>query len=132
MMTGDHLRESALPRLVSDVVSDVADLLQKEIRLARAEISSRLSLKVRGGIWMVVAGLLGLVVFLLLVEAAVFGIAAAGIAMHWSALIVAAVLAVLAAVAYAMGRRAVVEELAPKRTIQQVKQDIAVAKERLT
>jgi hypothetical protein len=132
MMTGDHLRESALPRLVSDVVSDVADLLQKEIRLARAEISSRLSLKVRGGIWMVVAGVLGLVVFLLLVEAAVFGIASAGIAMHWSALIVAAVLAVLAAVAYAMGRRAVVEELAPKRTIQQVKQDIAVAKERLT
>jgi membrane protein implicated in regulation of membrane protease activity len=132
MMTGDRLRESALPRLVSDVVSDVTDLLQKEIRLARAEISSRLSLKVRGGIWMVVAGLLGLVVFLLLVEAAVFGIASAGIAMHWSAVIVAAVLAALAAVAYAMGRRAVVEELAPKRTIQQVKQDIAVAKERLT
>ena len=131
-MLNNHLRDSALPRLLSDVVSDVADLLQKEIRLARAEITSKLSVKVRGGIWMIVAALLGLVVFLLLVQAAVFGIASSGIALHWSALIVAGVLAVVGAIAFMLGRSAMAEELAPKRSIQQIKQDIAVTKERLT
>jgi membrane protein YqaA with SNARE-associated domain len=131
-MANNHLRDSALPRLLSDVVSDLADLLQKEIRLARAEISSKLSLKLRGGIWMIVAAFLAAVVFLLLVEAAVFGIASRGIALHWSALIVAAALAVIAAIAFAFGRRAMAEELAPERTIQQVKRDIAITKERLT
>ena len=130
-MLNNHLRDSALPRLLSDVVSDVADLLQKEIRLARAEITSKLSVKVRGGIWMIAAALLGLVVFLLLVEAAMFAIASNGIALHWSALIVAGALALVAAIALALGRSAMAEELAPKRSIQQIKQDIAVTKERL-
>ena len=32
----DNLRNSPLPRALSDVVADFADLFQKEIRLARA------------------------------------------------------------------------------------------------
>jgi len=46
----DHLKNSALPRALSDVVSDLADLFQKEIRLARAELSEKLSLKIRAGV----------------------------------------------------------------------------------
>ena len=129
----DHLKNSALPRALSEVVSDLADLFQKEIRLARAELSEKLSLKIRAGVWISVAAVLGLVALLVLIEALVFGIAAGfGIALHWSCLIVAALLAAVAAAAYAKGHADDQEVLFPTRTIQNVKQDIATAKEQLS
>ena len=128
----DHLRNSPLPRALSDVVADLADLFQKEIRLARAELSEKLSLKIQAGVWISAAAALGLVAVLVLVEAAIFGIASGfGIALHWSCLAVAALLAVIAAAAYGKGRANAKEELSPTRTIYQVKQDIATVKEQL-
>ncbi len=128
----DHLRNSPLPRALSDVVSDLADLFQKEIRLARAELSEKLSLKIQAGVWILAAAALGLFALLVLVQAAIFGIASGfGIALHWSCLAVAALLAVMAAAAFAKGRADAKEELSPTRTIYQVKQDIATVKEQL-
>jgi uncharacterized membrane protein YedE/YeeE len=128
----DNLKNSALPRALSDVVADLADLFQKEIRLARAELSEKLSLKIQAGIWMAAVAALGVVTLLVLVQAAIFGIASAfGIALHWSCLAVAGLLAVMAAAAYSKGRADAKEELSPTRTIYQVKQDIATAKEQL-
>lgn len=129
----EHLKNSALPRAFSDVIADLADLVQKEIKLARAELSAKLSLKLRGGVWLLMAGVLALVAGLVLIEALVFGISAAtGLALHWSCLIVAGGLLVIAAAAYAKGRADLSADLAPNRTIRQVKQDIATAKEQLT
>jgi uncharacterized membrane protein YqjE len=128
----DHLKNSALPRALSEVVSDLADLFQKEIRLARAELSEKLSLKIRAGVWMSVAAGFGLVAAIVLVEALALGISAAfGIALHWSCLIVAALFAAGAAAAYAKGSANDQEELYPTRTAHQIKQDIATAKEQL-
>jgi hypothetical protein len=63
----------------------------------------------------------------------IFGIAAGfQIALHWSCLIVAGLLAAVALGAYALGRQKAKEDLTPERTIYQVKQDIATAKEQLT
>jgi hypothetical protein len=128
----ENLKNSALPRALSDVVGDLADLLQKEFQLAKTELSEKLSVKIRAVVWLSVAGALGLCVLLLAVEAAVFAIASRGIALHWSCLIVAAVIAVAAGAAFAKGHSDASEELAPSRTIHQVKQDIATAKEQLT
>jgi hypothetical protein len=128
----ENLRNSALPRALSDVVGDLADLLQKELRLAKTELTEKLSLKLRAGVWISVAAALGLCVLLLVIEAAVFAISSTGIALHWSCLIVAAVLAASAGAAFAKGRTDASEDLAPSRTIHQVKQDIAAAKEQLT
>jgi hypothetical protein len=128
----DNLKNSALPRALSDVVADLADLFQKEIRLARAELSEKLSLKIQAGVWMAAAAALGIVTLLVFVQAAIFGIAwGFGIALHWSCLAVAGLLAVTAAAAFAKGRADAKEELSPTRTIYQVKQDIATAKEQL-
>jgi Putative Actinobacterial Holin-X, holin superfamily III len=88
--------------------------------------------RLRASVWMVVAGALGLVAVLVLVEAAVFAIASFGIAMHWSCLIVAGVLAAAAAVAFFQGRSAAQGELLPTRTTRQISQDIRTAKEQLT
>ena len=67
----------------------------------------------------------------LIVQAAVFAVASFGFALHWSCLIVAAVLAAVGAAAFVKGRADASEDLTPNRTIHQVKQDIAIAKEQL-
>jgi uncharacterized membrane protein YgcG len=122
----------SLPEALSTVVSDLADLMQKEVRLAKAEIAHNLSLGVRAGIWMAAAALIAIVAFLLLVQACVLGLSAAtGLALHWSSVIVAVVLGLAAAATYAKAR-ADGPELTPDRTIHQVKQDVAVAKEQFS
>jgi Putative Actinobacterial Holin-X, holin superfamily III len=116
----------------SRVVSDLADLMQKEMRLARAEIANKITLGLRAGVWMSVAGVFGITALLLVVQAFVFGLsAAAGLALHWSSLIVAAVLGVIAAASFAKGK-ADTPSLAPDRAVHQVKRDIAVAKEQFS
>jgi VIT1/CCC1 family predicted Fe2+/Mn2+ transporter len=131
-MAIEHLRESALPRALSDVLSDLSDLVQKEMRLARAEISAKISAKVRAGVYMSAAGFLGLIALFLALQGVVFWIASLGLAMHWSCLIVAAAIALIAGLAFLKGRADAREELTPSRTIHQIKQDITTTKEQLT
>jgi hypothetical protein len=122
----------SLPDAFSRVVSDLADLMQKEMRLAKAEIANKLSIGFRAGVWMSVAAALGFVALLLVVQACVFGLSAAtGLALHWSSLLVAAALGVIAAASFAKGK-ADTPSLAPDRAVQQVKRDIAVAKEQFS
>jgi uncharacterized membrane protein YgcG len=131
-MAYDDLHESNLARSLTDVLADLSDLVQKEFRLAKAEVIDKVTTKVQAGIWMLAAGLLLLVVVLLVVEAAVFAIASFGIALHWACLIVAAVLAVAAGGLFFYARSAATETLAPMRTARQFTQDIRTAKEQLT
>jgi Putative Actinobacterial Holin-X, holin superfamily III len=126
------LKNQALPRALSDVVADLADLFQKELRLAKAELSEKLSIKAWAGVWMAAAAFFALLAVILVVQAAVFAVATFGFAMHWSCLIVATVLAAVGAAAFAKGRADAAEDLTPNRTIHQVKQDIAIAKEQLS
>jgi len=129
----DGLKNSVLPRALSEVIADVADLIQKEMRLARTELSEKLSLKIKGGIWMGAAAMLAVIAVLVLIEAAIFELAAAtGLALHWSCLIVAGVLAIAAAAAFAKGRADSREELVPERSLHQVKEDIAAVKEQFS
>jgi hypothetical protein len=126
------VKESTLFRAASETVADLADLLQKEMRLARAEITDKLSTKLQAGIWMTAAGLLGFLALLILLEAIIFGLVALGLAPFWSALIVAVVLACLAGAAYFKGRSDATKGLTPTRAIRQVKEDIRTTREQLT
>ena len=131
-MALERVKETALPTAVSEVVSDLADLFQKELRLARAEISDKIGTKVQAGVWMSAACVLALIAVLFGLQAAVFAIASYGIAMHWASLIVAGLIAAIAAIAFVKGRSDAKEELTPSRTIHQVKRDISTVKEQLT
>jgi hypothetical protein len=131
-MAYERVTQSALPQAISDVVADLADLFQKEMRLARAELSAKLNTKLMAGAWFSAAGFLALVAALLVVQAIVFAIASFGLAMHWSCLIVAVVLAALAAAFFFKGRENAKEEITPTRTINQIQRDISTVKERLT
>jgi uncharacterized protein YacL len=129
-MALDHLQNSGLTRAVTDLLADLAELLQKELRLAKTEITEKITSRLRASAWMVVAGILGFVAALLVVEAAVFALASFGLALHWSCLLVATV--AIAAAAFFHGRSLTDDELLPSRTARQVAQDIKTTKEQLT
>ena len=128
----EKLKDSALVGALSDVIGDLADLVQKEIRLAKTELSAKVSQKLLGGIWLAVAGGIGLLALMVLVEAAIFAIASYGIALHWSCLIVAGALAILGGAAFAKGRADAQVELTPSHSLHQIRRDVAAAKEQLS
>ena len=131
-MALDRLQNSALTRAFTDLLGDLGDLVQKEMQLAKAEITEKITSRMRASIWMVAAGVLALIAGLLVVEAAVFAIASFGLALHWACLVVAAVLAAAAIAAFSYGRSAMDDDLIPKRSVRQISQDIRTAKEQLT
>jgi len=131
-MAHDKLRNSGLVQALTDLLADLSELVQKEIRLARAELAHNISAKLHASAWMVAAGLLGLIAMLLAVEAAVFALASFGVAMHWACLLIAAILAAAGAALFYHGRSLAEEDLLPSRSVRQVTRDIETAKEQLT
>ena len=131
-MARDRLRQPSLPEALSDTLSDFADLFRKELQLARAELSSNVSTKLRGGLWLGIAGLCALVTLALILGALVAWITTFNVSLHLSFLIVAAGVGLVAVLAYFAGRSEAQAELTPSRTIRQVRQDIETTKEQLT
>jgi ABC-type phosphate transport system auxiliary subunit len=131
-MGHDALRNSSLARTLAELMGDVRDLLQKELRLASLELKTKLSSGLQAGVWMAAAGLFAVVAVLLLLEGVVFLIASFGLALYWSCFIVTFAVATLAGILFFYGRSMVDEDLVPRRTLSQIGQDIHTAKEQLT
>lgn len=131
-MARERLKQSSLPETFSQVLGDLADLFRKELRLARAELSSNASAKLRGGIWLALAGIFGLASLALVLGALVAWITSLDVSLHVAFLIVAAGVGLLAVIAYFAGQKDAQAELTPSRTISQVKRDIEITKEQLT
>jgi uncharacterized membrane protein YgcG len=131
-MAYERLRNSGLTQALTDLLADLGDLVQKEIQLAKAEVTETITSRLRASVWMVAAAFLGLIAALLVVEAAVFALASLGLEFHWACLLVAAVLAAAGAAAFYHGRSVAETELLPTRTVRQITKDIKTAKEQLT
>jgi hypothetical protein len=131
-MARDGLGQPSLPEAISNALGDFADLFRKEIRLAGAELSANVSTKLRGGIWLALAGLFGVLTLALLLGALVAWITTLNLSLHFAFLIAAAGVALAAVLAYFAGRDAAQTGLTPSRTINQVKQDIEITKEQLS
>ena len=89
----------------------------------KTEIAEKITSHLRASMWMVVVGVVGMVTALLLVETAVVAVASFGIALHWSCMLVSAVLAAGAAAASGHGRSIAEGELLPTRTVRQISRD---------
>src|SRR5438105_15872222 len=131
-MPFDGIRSSALVRTITDVLEALPDHFRKEIRLAQAEFSEKIKDGVKASVWMIVAGFLALITFFILIEAAIFGIASLGLALHWSCLIVAAVIGAAAAGSFFYGRSTMPDTLVPARSVREINEDIRTVKEQLT
>jgi mannose/fructose/N-acetylgalactosamine-specific phosphotransferase system component IIC len=131
-MALDRLQNSGLTRALTDLLADFAELIQKELQLAKTEITEKITAGLRASVWMVVAGMLGLMAALFVLEAAVFAIASFGLALYWSCLLVAAALAAAGTAVFYRGRSMAQRDLLPNRTATQITRDIKTAKEQLT
>ena len=130
-MADESLWETRLIRAVTDLGADLADLVQKELRLARSEIVQKLTLGLQAGAWFAIAAALGFFAVVLSLEALVFGIAAAGVPLWGSCLLVAFVLSVLAAVAFYYARRQSSQDMTPVRSARQFTRAIGTIREQL-
>lgn len=130
-MTDQAHRNFSTADLLSSTFHNFSNLLKSEIALAKAEVAERVATKAMGGVWMAVAGVVLLLAVGIALEAAIFAIAAYGIALYWSCLIVAGALLVLALICFLIGRSSLSTSLAPKRSLRQVNRDIATAREQM-
>jgi putative superfamily III holin-X len=130
-MADDNLWETRLIRAVTDLGADLADLVQKELRLARSEIVQKLTLGLQAGAWFAIAAALGFFAVVLILEALVFGIAAAGVPLWGSCLLVAFVLSVVAAVAFYYARWQSSQDMTPVRSARQFTRAIGTVREQL-
>lgn len=125
------IRHSALSNAVGDVLQDVSDLVQKEFQFARGEFSAKLDAIVRKVVWIAAAGLFAVIALVVLGQAAIFALADAGLALHWSCLIVSGAFAALAILAYVAGRAGDDGKLSSSTTLQHLTMDFRTAKEHL-
>src|SRR5919205_686670 len=100
-MAHERLTQSTLPEALSAALSDFAELFRKELRLAQAELSSNVSTKVRGAIWLAMASLFAILTLVLILGALVAWITTFDVSLHFAFLVVAAGVGVVALLAYA-------------------------------
>jgi Putative Actinobacterial Holin-X, holin superfamily III len=123
-------RERPLASVMTQVVSDLAYLLQTEIRLARAEISEKVSQAANGGVFIGVGALLLLTGLFVLLLAAVRWLEIAGLPQQWGLLLVGGAVVGLGITLALLGMKNLKgSALVPDRTIEQVRADLNVAKE---
>lgn len=124
-------QERSIGELFGQLSQDMTLLVRQEIQLARTEMSDKLSRFTNNLVSVLAGGFVAYVGGLALVAALILGIRdLANISLAFSALIVGAILAI---VGYVMLQRGLKElkqvELAPRRTVETLKDDVQWAKE---
>ncbi|MFZ5780925.1 MAG: phage holin family protein [Pseudomonadota bacterium] len=116
--------------LITAAVSQSADLVQAEFRLARAEVSEKLT-ALRVGLVLMVAGTIFLVVALgMLLQAAASALVAAGMSPPMAILLVAGGAGVVGLALFFAGQKKLsADELVPDRTMDSLSRDGRMMKE---
>jgi Putative Actinobacterial Holin-X, holin superfamily III len=127
-------RDSSRPisSVLTEVISEVAYLLQTEIRLARAEIGEKVGQAANGGAFLGIAAVISIPGIFILLLALVRWLEVAGVPDQWGLLLVGLVV-LGGAVALALKgiNNLKASALVPERTIKQVGADFSIAKERV-
>jgi hypothetical protein len=125
-----HTDDRSLKDLFADLTESITTLFRKEIQLARAETSEKIT-QVGVAVGAIAGGaILALAALIILLQALVIGITEAGVPPGWSALIVGVVVAVIAYVLIHKGTNDLkASNLAPNRTMDSLKRDAQVVKE---
>lgn len=118
------------PSLLVDTLRQFTSLVQGELKLARAEMSRIITRAGVGIMFIAIALLMALVSLNVLASAAVAYIAANGLSVGLSALIVGGIL-IVAAIGFALAgkSRLSADALTPDRTVESVRTDINSIKE---
>jgi hypothetical protein len=120
--------DRSLGELVASATRDLSQLVHKEVELAKVEIKKDIAAAGKGAGLFGGAGLTGLFALIFLSFAMVYGIHGLGLDLGWAFLIVGLVYLVAAAVLALSGKKKISQVGPPERTIETVKDDIAMAK----
>ena len=130
MDTTTHDR--SIPGLFRDLLTQLTTLLRTEGQLARVEMSEKLGQATRGVALVLGGAVLMMPALVILLEAAVAALVDAGLEAHWAALVVGGVTLIVGGIVIFAGIRAMkLDELAPRRTIDNLQRDVSVATHRL-
>ena len=134
MTMADHPHRRSIPEIFTDVVNQLTTLFGKEIALARAEVNEKISQAVGGLALIIIGAVLLIPAIVVLLGAAVAALEAAGVAAApYSALIVGGGALLIGFILLLIGlSRLRVETLAPRKTIEQLQRDAAVAKNQVS
>ena len=126
------LLESTQPltSLIQRAASEVTYLVQTELRLARTEVSDKLSQLASGGVQVGVGVVLALAGLIVLLLALVRWLEVAGLPTEWGLLLVGGAVVLLGVVLLLRGTRNMKgSTLVPHRTLDQLKADLSAIQE---
>jgi Putative Actinobacterial Holin-X, holin superfamily III len=122
--------DRTLKELLADLTHSVTTLFRKEIELARAEISEKLSQAGVAAGAVAAGAILALAALIVLLQALVIALSELGVAPALSALIVGGVVALIAfALIYKGVNDLKASNLAPTRTVEALRRDAHMVKE---
>ena len=125
-------RITAAVRTFGDLLGDLADLFGKELRLAQSELKHGLANLAQGAVMFAAAGVIALFAVLLLLVGIVHLIASFGLPLHWSYMLVAILLLVIAGIIFYVARaKASADNLIPRRTLVQLGETARTLKEQI-
>jgi hypothetical protein len=125
--------ERSLGDLFSDLSRETTTLVRQEVQLAKAELTQSATEAARGIGMLVAGGLVAYAGLIFLLLAIVFGLIEAGWDAWLSALAVGLVVVAIGAILVLRGRESLKPaNLAPRRTVETLKEDQEWAKEQIT
>jgi hypothetical protein len=124
--------ERSLGELFADLARDMGMLVRQEVGLATTELTHKASLAARDVALIATGGLVAYAGFLALLAALTIGLATAGLGWWQSALIVGVLVTLLGGVLLRRGLSALQRaDLAPRETLDTLKEDSQWAKDRM-
>jgi TRAP-type C4-dicarboxylate transport system permease small subunit len=124
--------ERSLGELFADLARDMGRLISQEIALARTEMTSTAARVGKDIAFLAVGGLVAYAGLLAIIGAVIAGLTAVGVPLWLSALIVGVVVVAIGYVLVQRGLTALRQEnLAPRQTIDSLKEDTQWAKEQV-
>jgi hypothetical protein len=124
----------SVPDIIVELMKEFSSLVRTEARLARAEVSAKITMA-GAGLALIIAGVgLAVAALVILLEAGVDALVnQAGYSPEQAAVILGVAALVVAAILFAIGiYRLKAQNLAPRKTVEQLQRDAAVAKYQVT
>jgi hypothetical protein len=125
--------ERSLGDLFSDLARETSTLVRQEVQLAKAELTQSATEAGRGAAMLAAGGLVAYAGLIFVLLAIVYGLIETGMDPWLSALIVGLVVIAIGAVLLLRGRESLKpDNLAPRKTVETLKEDRAWVQEQIT
>jgi uncharacterized integral membrane protein len=119
-----------VPDVIVDLLKEFTNLVRSEVRLARAEVSAKITMAGMGLALIVCGAALAVAALVILLEAGVDALVNQAGFTPWQAAVILGVAALVVAVILSVigAYRLKAQNLAPRKTVEQLQRDAAVAK----